>query len=297
MLKKRAKFIILSLITGMLLLACSLPTWLASEISEIITPYLPTSTETAQPAPSATFQPVTTDTDQPLPTHTDDPTPTPTEDPEPVQLIDRTYFEESEDPRYEIDGVWPNLEGPEDAVSPFNAESDRLTSENREDFLMVVGERALESEGSGEAPLSTLTFNYDLAYSDQYIFSIHQVFDQYIALSAHPFSFSYSLNYDAQVGEFIQLADLFLPSVDPIEQLEVHIDPVLVDRDFGYTVGTAGEVMAERENWNLLPEGLRINFDVYEVAPYAAGPQYVLIPWEDLAGIINPDSAAGTFIE
>jgi hypothetical protein len=42
-------------------------------------------------------------------------------------MIDRSYFEESDDPRYEIDGIWPNLEGPEAAVIAFNTESDRLT--------------------------------------------------------------------------------------------------------------------------------------------------------------------------
>lgn len=286
---RRIKLSVYWLISGLLLVACSLPTWLASEISEIITPFLPTSTETALPEPSATFQPIPTDTDQPLPTQTDEP--------EPVQVVDRTYFEESEEPRYEIDGIWPNLSGPEDSVTVFNNESDRLTAEIKDDFLMIVEERALESEGSGEAPLSTLTYYYDLTYSDQYTFSFYQVFDQYIAMSVHPFSFSYSLNYDAQQGEFIQLSDLFLPSIDPIEQLEVYVDPVLIDRDFGYTAGTAGEVMAERENWNLLSEGLQINFDVYEVAPYAAGPQNILIPWEDLTGIIDPDGPASAFFD
>lgn len=287
--KKRTKLAIFSLITGLLLVSCSFPAWLASEISEVINPYLPTPTETTQPAPSETVQSEPSETSQPLPTQT--------EEPESIQVIDRTFFAESDDPRYEINGVWPNLVGPEDAVEAFNVDSDRITGDIRDDFLMIVEEQALESEGSGEAPLSTLTFDYVLTYSDQYIFSFHQVFDQYIAMSAHPFSFSYSLNYDAQRGEFIRLADLFLPGIDHIAQLETYIDPILIDREFGYSAGTAGEVMAERENWNILPEGLRINFDVYEVAPYAAGPQYVLIPWEDLSGILNPDGPAGPFVE
>ena len=287
--KRRIRLSVFFLITGILLVACSLPTWLASEISEVITPFLPTSTEVVQPT--------TSPTDQPAPTSTVEPVPTQTDDSEPVQVVDRNIFEESEDPRYEIDGVWPNLTGPEAVVEVFNNESDRLVGEIMDDFLMIVEDRALESEGSGEAPLSTLTFDYDLTYSDQYIFSFHQVFDQYVALSVHPFPFSYSLNYDTQREEFIQLADLFLSSIDPIAQLETYVDPILIDRDFGYTAGTAGDVMTERENWNLLSSGLQVNFDVYEVAPYAAGPQYVLIPWEDLAGIVDPDGPAGDFVD
>ena len=297
MLKTRTKFLIMSLMTGLLLIACSFPSWVASEISEIISPYLPTPTATILLLPSSTEQILPSSTAQPDSAQTDEPTPTFTHEPEPVQVADRIIFEESEEPRYEIDGVWPNLVGPEEAVEAFNADSDRFTKDIRDDFLMIVEEQTLESEGAGEAPLSTLTFNYELTYADKYIFSFHQVFDQYIAMSVHPFSFSYSLNYDAQQGEFIQLADLFLPGIDFIEQLETYIDPVLLERDFGYTAGTAGEVMAERENWNLLSEGLRINFDVYEVAPYAAGPQYILIPWDDLSTIADPNSSAGDFIE
>lgn len=278
--KKRLACVIL--IAGFSLMACRFPTWLASEISEFISPYLPTSTVTLPPSPS--------DTPEPNPTSTDVPSQT-------IQVVDRRIFEDSEIPRYEIDGVWPNLEGPEDVVAVYNNESDRLTGEIREDFLMIVEENDLATGGSGEAPLSTLTFYYDLTFSEENIFSIHQIFDQYIAMSVHPFPFSYSLNFDAHKVEFIQLPDLFLPGIDFVEELEAFIDPVLIDRDFGYMAGTAGDIMAERENWNLLPEGLRLNFDVYEVAPYAAGPQYILIPWQDLSSMIDPDGPAGSFIE
>lgn len=286
--KKTKKLAVFLLITGLLLISCNLPTWLASEISEVITPYLPTAAETNQPVQSQTIQPGPSETIQPVPTQT--------EESLSVQVIDRTYFEESDDPRYQIDGTWPNLEGPEAAVITFNTTIDRVTQEIRDDFLMSVNNFG-NSGASGEAPLSTLSYDYDLTFTGQNIFSIYLRFDQYIAMSAHPFSFSHTFNYDAQEGKFIRLADLFLPGTDYIVVLEEVIDPVLVDRDFGYEAGTAGEVMAERENWNLLPDGLRVNFDVYEVAPYAAGPQFVLIPWEDLLGILNPEGLAGAFIE
>lgn len=286
--KKTIKLAVFLLITGLLLISCSLPTWLASEISEIITPYLPTAAETNQPVSSETIQPSSSETSQPIPPQTDEPFS--------VQVIDRSYFEESDDPRYEVDGTWPNLEGPETAVIGFNSEIDRLVQKVKDDFLTSVNDFG-ESEGSGESPLSTLSYDYDLTYSDQNIFSVYLLFDQYIAMSAHPFSFSHAFNYDAQEEDFIQLADLFLPGTDYIDALEGVVDPILIDRGFGYEAGTAGEVMVERENWNILPDGLRINFDVYEVAPYAAGPQYVLIPWEDLSGILDLTGPSGTFFE
>jgi hypothetical protein len=129
------------------------------------------------------------------------------------------------------------------------------------------------------------------------LFSIYLAFDQYIAMSAHPFPFSHALNYDAQNGEFLRLGDLFLPETDYINAIGSLVDPVLEGRGVGYQLGTAADMMQERENWNLLTEGLRINFDVYEVAPYAAGPQYVMIPWSDLAGIFDPNGPISSFID
>ena len=153
------------------------------------------------------------------------------------------------------------------------------------------------TEGQGEPPLNYLTFDYDLTYSDQRLFSFLLTFDQYIAMSAHPFPFSQALNYDAWNGVFLSLEDLFLPGTDYFNEIGSLLDPVLDEKGFGYQVGTAADVMQAQENWNLLTEGLRINFDVYEVAPYAAGPQNVLIPWGDLAGIPDPNGPAARFID
>jgi len=214
-----------------------------------------------------------------------------------IQIIDRSIFEEMEEPRYEIDGVWPNLAGPEPFVGAFNAGSDGIVDAVMEDFILAVSDSPGGMEGEGEPPLSYLTFDYDLTYADLQLFSIYLAFDQYIAMSAHPFPFSHALNYDAQNGEFLSLGDLFLPGTDYINEIGSLVDPVLEDRGFGYQVGTAADVMQERENWNLLPEGLRINFDVYEVASYAAGPQFVVIPWGDIASILDLNGPISYFID
>ena len=71
----------------------------------------------------------------------------------------------------------------------------------------------------------------------------------------------------------ITLEELFLPETAPLQEIGNRVDPILSSRDFGYEAGRAAEVMGQRENWNLLPAGLRVKFDVYEVGPYAAGPQ------------------------
>ncbi|HEX8097752.1 MAG TPA: RsiV family protein, partial [Pyrinomonadaceae bacterium] len=48
----------------------------------------------------------------------------------------------------------------------------------------------------------------------------------------------------------------------------------------------------EAENykvWNVTRKGVFVTFDPYQVGPYAAGPQYVLVPFSALKSIMRPD--------
>jgi hypothetical protein len=50
-------------------------------------------------------------------------------------------------------------------------------------------------------------------------------------------------------------------------------------------------------NWNITPDGLMITFDEYQVAPYAAGPQTVTVPYSELRGLINPEGVLKQFTQ
>jgi hypothetical protein len=51
------------------------------------------------------------------------------------------------------------------------------------------------------------------------------------------------------------------------------------------------------QNWNLFPDGLRINFDPYQVAPWAAGSQEVFIPFTQLEEIIDPAGPLAPYLQ
>jgi hypothetical protein len=51
-----------------------------------------------------------------------------------------------------------------------------------------------------------------------------------------------------------------------------------------------------RENyrvWNITGDGLLVTFEEYQIAPYAAGPQQVLLLKGDLTGYLNPEGPLG----
>jgi len=49
------------------------------------------------------------------------------------------------------------------------------------------------------------------------------------------------------------------------------------------------------QHWNLQPGGLLITFDEYQVAPYSAGPQRVLVPYSSLRDILDPAGPLAPF--
>jgi hypothetical protein len=47
--------------------------------------------------------------------------------------------------------------------------------------------------------------------------------------------------------------------------------------------------------WNITKKGLWITFDPYQVAAYAAGPQYILVPYSVLKDLIKPDGPIAAY--
>ena len=244
---------------------------------------LPTASNQGEELPSIDLQAEGQELDQ-IPAYPDGPPH--------LNLVERSLALESQDPPYQIQVVWPNLEGHPGFTTPFNVEVDHRVSAAVESFQdQVQGEDPTDEV----RPISWLTVNYELTFTSERLVSVYLMFDTYIAFSAHPFPASQSLNYDATTGQFIDLEDLFRSIADPLPVILGEVEKELHPRDLRYADGTVESVLQERENWNLLPEGLRLNFDVYEVGPYVAGPQYVLIPWELLSPHVDPGGPAEIF--
>jgi hypothetical protein len=216
---------------------------------------------------------------------------------EPVIILSENVIqEESEEPLFEIDIAYPLLEGYETVVTPFNAEMDMLVEVVLEVLKTDVAEREDErAEGAMQAT-STLEITYHIPYRRYPLVSIYLPITTYLAISPSPVTMSFAYNYDASSGQFIFLGDLFLPDADYQGTILTAVEAALLDRDFGYQPSTAAEVLQRRPNWNILPEGLRINFDAYEVGPGAAGPQTVLIPWEELSDQLDLEGPIGAII-
>jgi hypothetical protein len=91
----------------------------------------------------------------------------------------------------------------------------------------------------------------------------------------------------------LDLDDLFLPDVDHLAALAAFWEADITSRDPAFWPDGASPADVNYRNWNITPDGLLITFDEYQVAPYAAGPQEIEVPYIALVGWIDMEGVLG----
>ncbi len=241
-----------------------------------------------------------------IPTFTPIPTLTPSAptNPPPTPILSQilsmqsTPFSETGNaPAYTITAQIPFLQGSDDArVTAFNSLLNQTVQDQinqfRSDTLAFAPNPPIAAGSSFDMQYSVIGQRGD-------VWSIKFDISFYVDGAAHPAHYSVTLNYNLQSGNMIYLDQLFFPGSPYLQVVSDLCKAQLAARDIGFDLFSAGaDPLPENyQRWNISDAGLTITFDEYQVAPYAAGPQIVVIPFAELQGSINPQSAAGLFIQ
>lgn len=206
-----------------------------------------------------------------------------------VTLTGEPYSESGESPVYTLETNKPVLEGSDD---PRALEFNRLAAEMVDEMVASFksGFEYLPEEPISAGSFFQITFTQLAPPGD--ILSIQFGVDGYADGAAHPYHWTKTLNYDLESGQVLSLDALFLPGADYLTLIADYCKAELATRDIGFELGFSGGADPLPENylnWNLTYEGLLITFDEYQVAPYAAGKQQVLVPYVVLGAVLAPD--------
>lgn len=185
----------------------------------------------------------------------------------------------------------PLLAGsPPQVTEPFNRAVDGFLNYAFDDLRQGVVDLSAE-------PGSSIWITHTVTAATEELVSVLFFVDGYVTGAAHPFHYSYSLNYDLDGGRVLGLSDLFLPGTDYLEVLSSYsLEDLKQQGVLTWEEGALPEPQ-NYQSWNITPEGLRISFDEYAVAPYAAGPQVVVVPYAVLADVIDPEGSLAAYIE
>jgi len=221
-----------------------------------------------------------------------------------VDLVSKQIKESNKKLMYEIAAQYPQLIGGNNPnLEKFNqaarAAVTKKVSGFKKDMMPAEGEDAEESRPEGSMA-SDLNVSYTVALAQDDLVIIDFRVGSYFQGAAHPNTYSETLNYDLKNGKQLKLGDLFKPGAKYLQaianyciaDLKKQTDKGLMNEEI--EKGAAANAK-NYQSWTITKRGLGVTFDAYQVGPYAAGPQYVLVPYSALKDFINPDGPIAQF--
>jgi hypothetical protein len=225
-----------------------------------------------------------------------------------LRLGSKEIREKKARPRYEIAVEYPQLEGGAaagEAAAGFNRAA-------REWATKAVGEFKADVQEAGEAAgteqASDLHVSYGVGVATDDLVAVQFEVSNYFSGAAHPNHHTAVINYDLRRARRLQLADLFKPSALYLRALSEYCVRDLKRQSRGD--GTAEPMLTDEaieegaapnadnySSWLVTRRGLQITFDPYQVGPYAAGPQRVLVPYAALREHIDLDGPLAPFVK
>jgi len=152
----------------------------------------------------------------------------------------------------------------------------------------------LPPEGVGVA--SELVLGYTATAVTADVLSLRYDLYVYYQGAAHGISGIFSTTFDPQTGSLLDLADVLVPGTAPA--VAALVEQHLIDDLYAGDVAEASAWLpvidpAILDDWVVAVDGLEFSFDQYEVGFGAMGSPTVLVPWSELAAVIDPTGPAG----
>lgn len=215
-----------------------------------------------------------------------------------VKVVPKVIKEANKEKRYTVEVEYPQIEG-EARFEGFNREARNLISKDVAAFK--TSETSDDTEATADVPTETqnssLDAGYDFRYATDDLISLEWAEGTYERGAAHGNHLTQVLNYDVKKGKKLALADLFIDKskyltlianycMKELKERAKKADSMILDDQIASGAGPHAD---NYRAWSITKKGLWITFDPYQVAAYAAGPQYILVPYSALKDIIRPD--------
>ena len=220
-----------------------------------------------------------------------------------VEIVGKQIKDSNKKLMYEIAAQYPQIMGGNNPnFEKFNQLARASATKTVADFKKQMAPQPGEDEPRPEGSMgSDLTVAYDVALAQDDLVSVEFTVGSYYQGAAHPNSYSEVINYDLKNGKQLKLSDLFKPGAKYVQAIATYCiaDLKKQGKDKGLTDEEIEKGAAASpknyQSWTITKKGLGINFDSYQVGPYAAGPQYVIVPYATLKDLINPEGPIAQF--
>ena len=212
-----------------------------------------------------------------------------------AKLTTKTFSETNKLKRFNMSAEYPEISGVDPAIAAkFNQLVKTEVMKSLAEFKKTMTAQTTEDLKylpKGANNYIGITYNVELA--NDKIISL-QIGQSEFAGGAHPNYSTSTFNFDLQSGKELKLADLFQPKSNYLTTVSDYSIAELKKTtgemsDQDWIKQGAGAKADNYASWNLTKKGLMFTFDPYQVAAYAAGSFNVIVPYEKLKPIFNPN--------
>ena len=220
-----------------------------------------------------------------------------------VELVAKQIKESNKKLMYEIAAQYPQFSGGSNPnFEKFNQLVRGVVTKEVTQFKKDVQPEAGEERPQGSMG-SDISIGYEVALAQDNLVSVQFDVGSYFQGAAHPNSYTEVVNYDLKNGKQLNLSDLFKPGSKFLQAIATYAmaDLKKQSKEKGSELPDdviqtgAGPAAKNYRSWKITRKGLGINFDPYQVGPYAAGAHYVLVPYANLKDMINPEGPIAQF--
>lgn len=190
---------------------------------------------------------------------------------------------------------YPHLAGDESsAAQNFNREALALVKRDIRPYLQDKRDIEKERHPHWKDIEEDHSISHKVIFATDEVISVLFYAYGYSWGAAHGYHYPLVLNYDLKRGRVLKLADLFKPGAKYLQTIERYCLEDLscqLERTPKEIQEWSGRTKPKPENyvaWVLVPKGLVIIFEEYQVTSYAGGEPKVLIPYARLGDIIEP---------
>ena len=199
---------------------------------------------------------------------------------------------EEDTPQYKLTVSYPEIHNLGDPVRV--AAANNLIKEKIQKSIGVFKEASQEVVDISPEIKSEMQMGYEVIYVNPSVLSIKIRESTYIEGDPHPLGIFWSVNYNFRDNREVALADLFNPGSNYLlalsdlsrKKLKSQLGEYYSEESIGFGTAPKPENFAV---FFLTKDKLIITFNVYSVASYAAGPQTIEVPYEELGGSVDSE--------
>ena len=197
---------------------------------------------------------------------------------------------------YDLYARYPHFDSAEPEVRRFNHWIKRKVLGYVHEFR-TLADAEQRRKAKAKPQLWGLRLSYVIYYSTSRLISLRLTHDVMEAGQMHPIDYYETINFDLKSGRQLRAKDVFKRRY--LKQLSTYSRKYLTDHyqiiNDGWLQGGTEPKLDNFRNWNIVPDGVLLSFEDYQVSSHSFGQPEFVVPFTALEGTVRQNTLEKLF--